>query len=70
MNFYHLSLQAGFNAGDLVHYYSIEGAQTPAVINLTLTSNVDIPGKWVFQVDSDSVQDNKCKNASKYYYGF
>lgn len=57
------SAQAGFNAGDLVHYYSIEGAQTPAVINLTLTSNVDIPGKWVFQVDSDSVQDNKCKNA-------
>lgn len=57
--------QAGFNAGDLIHYYSIEGAQTAAVINLTLTSNVDIPGKWVFQVDGDSVQDNKCKNAKK-----
>jgi hypothetical protein len=50
MTLYILSLQAGFNAGDLVHYYSIEGAQTPAVINLTLTSNVDIPGKWVIKI--------------------
>lgn len=53
--------QAGFNAGDQKNYYSIEGAQTDAVINLTLTSNVGIQGKWVFQVDDD-IDDKKCNN--------
>lgn len=56
--------QAGFNAGDQLHYYSIEGAQTPAVINLTLTTNVGIPGKWVFQVDG-GIDDNACENSKK-----
>lgn len=55
--------QAGFNAGDQKNYYSIPGAQTDAVINLTRTSNVGIPGKWVFQVDGDSILDIKCSHA-------
>lgn len=57
--------QAGFNAGDQKNYYSIPGAQTDAVINLTRTSNVGIPGKWVFQVDGDSILDIKCSHAGK-----
>ncbi|KAK3087620.1 hypothetical protein FSP39_008510 [Pinctada imbricata] len=56
---------AGFNAGDQRNYYSIEGAQTDAVVNLTLTSNVGIPGKWVFQVDRDTVQNIKCSNQAE-----
>lgn len=62
-NFF-FTLQAGFNAGDQKNYYSIEGAQTDAVINLTLTSNVGIQGKWVFQVDDD-IDDKKCNNVGK-----
>ncbi|XP_056012711.1 sushi domain-containing protein 2-like [Ostrea edulis] len=57
--------QAGFNAGDRKNYYSIEGAQTDAVINLTQTSNVGIPGKWVFQVDGNSILDIKCSHAEQ-----
>nr|XP_022317554.1 sushi domain-containing protein 2-like [Crassostrea virginica] len=57
--------QAGFNAGDQKNFYSIPGAQTDAVINLTLTSNVGIPGKWVFQVDGDSILDIKCSHAEQ-----
>lgn len=57
--------QAGFNAGDKRNYYSIEGAQTPDVINLTLTSNVGIPGKWVFQVDGNNILDIKCSHAEQ-----
>ncbi|KAJ8300970.1 hypothetical protein KUTeg_022489 [Tegillarca granosa] len=55
--------QAGFNAGDGENYYSIEGAQTAAVVNFTITSNVGVPGKWVFRVDGKSVEDVKCHHA-------
>lgn len=61
-------MQAGFNAGDGENYYSIEGAQTAAVVNFTLTSNVGIPGKWVFRVDGKSVEDVKCHHAGKSTY--
>ncbi|KAL5012552.1 hypothetical protein ScPMuIL_011103 [Solemya velum] len=53
--------QAGFNAGDKSTSYSIAGAQTADVLNLTFTSNVDIPGKWVFRVDSAAIQDIDCE---------
>ncbi|KAJ6610750.1 hypothetical protein lerEdw1_015226 [Lerista edwardsae] len=42
--------QAGFNTGDDKNYYSIPGSRTPAIINITRTSNVNVPGRWVFEV--------------------
>ncbi|XP_070175802.1 sushi domain-containing protein 2-like [Littorina saxatilis] len=48
--------QAGFNAGDGVNFYEIEGAGTDSVINLTHTSNVCIPGRWIFRVDAPEIQ--------------
>ncbi|XP_028597597.2 alpha-tectorin-like, partial [Podarcis muralis] len=44
--------QAGFNSGDDKNYYNIPSSRTPQVINITKTSNVDVPGRWVFQVDN------------------
>ena len=41
---------AGFNAGDRINSYTIDGSQTPNVINLTRTSNVGLPGTWIFKV--------------------
>ena len=41
--------QAGFNAGDGIRYFSIPGSLTAAVVDIELTSNVDTPGRWVFQ---------------------
>ncbi|NXL83212.1 TECTA protein, partial [Alectura lathami] len=49
------SPQAGFNNGDETNYYNIPGSHTEAVINITKTSNVNIPGRWVFQVDDFKV---------------
>ncbi|NXS80475.1 TECTA protein, partial [Erpornis zantholeuca] len=43
--------QAGFNSGDDTNFYNIPGSQTDAVINITSTSNVKVPGVWVFRVD-------------------
>ncbi|XP_041370957.1 sushi domain-containing protein 2-like [Gigantopelta aegis] len=47
--------QAGFNAGDKKTYREIPGARNHSVVNLTLTTNVGQPGKWVFQVDSETI---------------
>ncbi|KAM8985778.1 sushi, nidogen and EGF-like domain-containing protein 1 [Ara ararauna] len=46
---------AGFNSGDDSNYYNIPGSQTEAIINITKTSNVNVPGRWVFQVDDFKV---------------
>ncbi|BFZ05895.1 hypothetical protein BsWGS_08934 [Bradybaena similaris] len=61
--------QAGFNAGDAKHYYEIEGAITPSVVNLTQTSNTGIPGKWIFRIDSPKIQDtcSQLESGSVYF---
>ncbi|XP_040977901.1 IgGFc-binding protein-like [Aquila chrysaetos chrysaetos] len=46
---------AGFNSGDETNFYNIPGSQTDAIINITKTSNVNVPGRWVFQVDDFKV---------------
>ncbi|XP_069057130.1 alpha-tectorin-like isoform X1 [Pleurodeles waltl] len=47
--------QAGFNAGDMEHYFNIPGSRTPDIVNIASTSNVRTPGRWVFRVDSFKV---------------
>ena len=42
---------AGINAGDGINNITIPGSLTPSIINITQTSNVGIPGVWMFQVD-------------------
>ncbi|NXH38106.1 TECTA protein, partial [Dicaeum eximium] len=42
---------AGFNSGDGTNFYNIPVSQTDAIINITTTSNVNVPGRWVFRVD-------------------
>ena len=41
---------AGINVGDGVNNITIPGSLTPSIINITQTSNVGIPGVWMFQV--------------------
>ena len=41
---------AGYNAGDQINSYTIAGSRTSRIINLTRTSNVGIPGTWMFKV--------------------
>ncbi|XP_040550999.1 sushi, nidogen and EGF-like domain-containing protein 1 [Gallus gallus] len=49
--------QAGFNSGDDVHYYNIPGSRTPAVLHINRTSNIGVPGRWVFRVDEFTVTE-------------
>ncbi|CAI8042991.1 Sushi, nidogen and EGF-like domain-containing protein 1, partial [Geodia barretti] len=43
--------QAGFNAGDGIRFTTIEGSRTEAIVNIETTSNIGVPGKYLFRVD-------------------
>lgn len=53
-------LKAGFNAGDGVRYFNIPHSRTSAIINISSTSNYQIPGMWIFQVDGETVKNTGC----------
>ena len=46
---------AGINAGDGVNHRTIPGSLTPSIINITQTTNVGIPGIWMFKVNEGNV---------------
>ncbi|CAC5407374.1 Sushi, nidogen and EGF-like domain-containing protein 1,Alpha-tectorin [Mytilus coruscus] len=48
--------QVGFNMGDEIHYYSVEGSRKSEIINLPNLSNVKYPGKFVFSVDLRDIE--------------
>ena len=41
---------AGFNAGNRINSYTISGSRTSSIINIARTTNVGIPGTWIFKV--------------------
>ena len=41
---------AGINAGDGIDHVTVSGSRTSSIINIVRTSNVGIPGVWMFQV--------------------
>ena len=45
--------QVGFDAGDGVRFFSVPGSQTAEIVNIDTTSNIGIPGVWLFQVNGD-----------------
>ena len=48
---------AGVNAGDGIQSATVPGSKTRDIINIAMTSNVEIPGMWVFKVNEDISQD-------------
>lgn len=50
--------QAGFNDGDGVNYFLVPGSNTQDIINISSTSNVGIPGKWIFRLSYPSITIN------------
>jgi len=55
--------QAGFNAGDGITYYTINGSFTQSIVNLTRQSNVGIDGKWIFRVDTANITSGGCSTS-------
>jgi len=44
--------QVGIDGGDGVNHYTVPGSLTPAIINITHTSNINQSGLWVFKLDT------------------
>ena len=43
--------QAGFDAGDRIRSFSIDGSLTADILDIDRTTNVGIPGQWTYRVD-------------------
>ena len=55
-----LIVQVGFNAGDGIISYTVNASRTPDIVNVDEYSNVNIPGKFVFRIDSSDISDGGC----------
>ena len=45
---------AGISAGNSIDYVMIPGSRTSSIINIDKTSNVGIPGLWIFKVGTST----------------
>lgn len=48
-------LQSGFNGGDIGHFFNLPGSRSNDVVNIEQTTNVNLPGRWFFRVDTDLI---------------
>ena len=53
-------LQVGFNAGDGLRYFSVPGSREAAIADVETTSNVGLPGRWMFRIDDVAVKAGGC----------
>jgi hypothetical protein len=60
-------LQVGFDAGDGVNYFALPASRTPNIINVTSMSNVNMPGLFMFRVDSAGIKQGGCNTNGKVY---
>jgi hypothetical protein len=52
--------QAGFNAGDGITFETLPYSNTEDIIQLVNQSNVNIPGLFVYRVDTDKIDAGGC----------
>ena len=45
-----MEAQVGYDAGNDINYYTVPGSMTPNVVDIETTSNVGIPGLYLFDV--------------------
>ena len=62
------SALAGYNAGDGIAYYMIPESLSQDIINISLTTNVEQPGVWVFRVDRNELILTFCTCIIRPYY--
>jgi uncharacterized membrane protein len=46
---------AGVNAGDGIQHLNVSKSLTEEIININTTSNIGVPGVWIFQVNGDDI---------------
>lgn len=61
------TFQSGFNGGEIGHFFNLPGSRSNDVVNIEQTTNVNIPGRWVFRVDTELIDPaNGCSYNGKY----
>lgn len=59
--------QSGFNGGEVGHFLNLPGSRSNDVVNIEQTTNVNIPGRWIFRVDPDLIDPaNGCSYNGKF----
>lgn len=54
--------QVGFNAGDNVNFFAVPGSREPSIVDIAENSNVGMKGRWLFRVDSATIEvSNNCE---------
>ena len=53
--------EVGINAGDGIHFFRHPDSNTTRLLNITLTSNVGIPGVWVVRTDKEGLPIEECR---------
>ncbi|XP_060073737.1 sushi, nidogen and EGF-like domain-containing protein 1 [Ylistrum balloti] len=56
----------GFNAGDGVNSYTVNGSMSDDIVNLVNRSNTGVPGKFLFRVDGVEIQPAGQNITSRY----
>ncbi|CAF3942552.1 unnamed protein product, partial [Rotaria sp. Silwood2] len=54
--------QAGFNAGDGIAFEMLPYSRTKDIVRLVNESNVNVPGLFVFRVDTDEIDPGGCSS--------
>ncbi|TKS83231.1 Alpha-tectorin Precursor [Collichthys lucidus] len=58
--------QSGFNGGDLGHFFNLPGSRSNDVVNIEQTTNVNMPGRWFFRIDTELIDPaNGCSYNGK-----
>ncbi len=60
--------QIGGNSGDGVNFYKFPETFTTNTASLAALSNINVPGKWVFKVDSFSSFANMPNKPSNFIF--
>lgn len=53
-------MQVGFNAGGGKIFYAVNASRTPAILGINHMSNINVPGKFAFRIDSAEIQNGGC----------
>ncbi|XP_062902207.1 sushi, nidogen and EGF-like domain-containing protein 1 isoform X1 [Mobula hypostoma] len=59
-----IAAQAGFNAGDGKRYFNIPGSRTDDIVDVETTTNVGLPGRWVFRIHDAYVEVGGCNDSA------
>ncbi|KAM6907349.1 alpha-tectorin [Xenentodon cancila] len=60
--------QSGFNGGDIDHFFNLPGSRSNDVVNIEQTTNVNIPGRWFFRIDTEFIDPaNGCSYNGRFY---